>query len=446
MSQLAPVAQDELESLTRRILDSARAQGATAAETAVSASAGLSVNVRLGEVETIEYQRDRSLSLTCYRGQSHGSASTADFSDYAIEQTVAKACSIAGFTAEDPAAGLADKSRMATELPDLSLYHPWGIDANDAIELASECESSARDFDARIQNSEGATVSSFTGTRVYGNSHGFVGGFRTSSHSISCAVLASDANGAMERDYWYSSKRAAEDLDAPSVVGEEASRRAVARLGARKLSTRTAKVLFPARLARGLIGHCLGALSGGAQYRKASFLLDAKGQQVFPSFLSIREEPHIEKAFGSVPMDGEGVATYARDLIADGVVQDFILSSYSARRLGLETTANAGGIQNMVVTAGSADHAELIRDMGSGLYVTELIGQGVNAITGDYSRGAAGFWVENGEIAYPVHEITIAGNLIDMYQKLIAIGSDVDRNSKVHCASLLLDELTIAGN
>ena len=289
-------------------------------------------------------------------------------------------------------------------------------------------------------------MSTFVGTRVYGNSHGFVGGFSTSSHGISCSVLAQDASGGMERDYWYSSMRDAGDLESAQSVGEESSRLAVARLGAQKLSTRTAKVLFPARLARGLFGHFFGAISGGAQYRKATFLLEGKGRKVFPDFISVREEPHIPKAFGSVPMDGEGVATYARDVVSSGVVQDYILSTYSARRLGLETTANAGGIQNMVVTPGTRTEQELIKDMGTGLVVTELIGQGVNALTGDYSRGAAGCWVENGEIAYPVHEITIAGNLLDMYTRMLAISSDVDRLSKVHSGAVLLDELTIAGN
>ncbi len=446
MAQLMPAAQTDLEQLARQILDAASAEGATAAETSVSASSGISVNVRLGEVETIEYQRDRSLNLTCYHGSSRGSASTADFSESAIAQTVAKACSIARFTAEDEAAGLADKDRMATSLPDLSLCHPGGIDANTAIDHATRCESAARDFDPRISNSEGAGVNSYVSTRVYGNSHGFVGGFRTSSHGISCSVLAQDEAGAMERDYWYSSMRDASDLESAESVGLEASRRAVARLGARKLSTRTARVLFPARMARGLVGHYLGAISGGAQYRKSSFLLDCKGQKLFPEFFSMREEPHIPKAYGSVPMDGEGVATYARDMIIEGVAQDYVLSSYSARRLGLESTANAGGIQNMVVAPGELTEEELIKEMGTGLIVNELIGQGVNPITGDYSRGAAGFWVENGEIAYPVHEITIAGNLKDMYRSLIAVGSDVNTLSKVHCGSLLLDELTVAGN
>ncbi|MFK8031535.1 MAG: metalloprotease PmbA [Gammaproteobacteria bacterium] len=446
MAELVPVAQSDLENVTRRILDSAAKLGATAAETSVSTGVGISVNVRLGEVETIEYQRDRSLSLTCYQGESRGSASTGDFSEKAIAQTVEKACSIARFTAHDSAAGLADKGRMATSLPDLSLCHPWNVDANEAIKLATECESAARSFDPRIQNSEGAGVSTFVGTRVYGNSHGFVGGFSTSSHGISCSVLAKDDSGGMERDYWYSSMRDVNDLESARFVGEESSRRAVARLGARKLSTRSAKVLFPARLARGLFGHFFGAISGGAQYRKSTFLLEGKGRKVFPDFVSIREEPHIPKAFGSVPMDGEGVATYARDVVADGVVQDYILSTYSARRLGLETTANAGGIQNMVVTAGTRTEQELIRDMGTGLIVNELIGQGVNPLTGDYSRGAAGFWVENGEIAYPVHEITIAGNLNDMYSRMLAVSSDVDRLSKVHCGAVLLDDLTIAGN
>lgn len=446
MSVTLPVESSELEQIASRMLEEASSAGATSAETSISVTGGFSVNVRLGEVETVEYQRDRGLTLTAYIGQCRGSASTADFSHEALRETAEKAVSIAKFTSPDEASGLADAKRMATDLPDLSLSHPWGIDTDQAIEMAVQCEQAARGFDSRIRNSEGAAVNTYLSSRMYGNSHGFVGGFQTSSHGLSCSVLASEDTQQMERDYWYSSMRDAKDLEAAVSVGEEAARRAVARLGARKLTTRNAKVLYPPHIARSLFGHFLGAISGGSQYRRSSFLLDGIGKKVFPEFISIEENPHIPKAFGSVPMDAEGVATYRRDVVSNGVVQDYIMGSYSARRLGRESTANAGGIQNMIVSSGEQDLDALRKEMGTGLLVSELIGQGVNPTTGDYSRGAAGFWIEDGEIAYPVHEITIAGNLLDMYQRLIAVGSDIDRRSKVHCGSVLLDELKIAGD
>jgi PmbA protein len=436
----------ELEAPVRRALERASALGASAAEAGVTAETGLSTTVRLGEVETLEYHRDRGIVVTVYFGQCKGSASSADTSMDAIDEAVAKACSIARHTAEDDCAGLAPAERMATHLPDLDLLHPWSLSPDDMIELATRCEASALAVDSRIDNSEGATLSSHERRRVYGNSHGLVAGYPSSYHSVSCSVIARDDSG-MQRDYWYSAARDPADLKSAESIGQTAGERTVRRLGARKLSTRTAPVLFPPNLARGLIGHFLGAIQGGAQYRRTSFLLDAAGQQVFPSFVSICERPLIPKGVGSAAMDSEGVATANRDLLQDGVLAGYILGSYSARKLGLETTGNAGGVHNILVNGrAGADQASLMGDMGTGFLVTELIGQGVNPTTGDYSRGAAGYWIENGEVAYPVHEITIAGNLIDMYMNLVAIGEDADVQSNVRCGSILLESMTIAGN
>ncbi|NNF15813.1 MAG: metalloprotease PmbA [Gammaproteobacteria bacterium] len=446
MSLKLPLNRQDLVDLANRICDLASSMGATAAETSLSVNTGMAVNVRLGEVETLEYQRDRGIGVTVYFDQCKGSASSSDFSDEALHKSVSKACSIARFTAADPAAGLPLEADMATDLMDLQLYHPWDITPSEAIELAQTCETAARDADVRIRNSEGASVNSHRTTRVYGNSHGFADGFSMTSHSVSCAVLAADDDGAMERDYWYSSVRDPGEMESAVAVGREAARRAVARLGAKKIPTCTAPVLFPAILARSLVGHFLGAISGASQYRKTTFLLDAKGTRIFPKFVNIVEDPHIPKAFGSVPMDAEGVTTRRRDLVSDGVLLDYVMSSYSARRLGLKTTGNAGGIHNMLVASGEHDFDGLLQQMNTGLLLTELIGQGVNSTTGDYSRGAAGFWVENGAIAYPVHEITIAGNLLDMYQRLVGIGTDIDTRTKIRCGSMLLDDLTIAGN
>ncbi|HEY8539856.1 MAG TPA: metalloprotease PmbA, partial [Steroidobacteraceae bacterium] len=380
-----------------------------------------------------------------YRGRRKGAASTADLSPKAIRETVAKAVSIAGFTAEDEFAGLPDPDTIARDIPDLDLCHPWNIEADEARDLAVACEAAALSFDKRIANSEGATLSSHRGLRVFGNTLGFLAGYPSTLHSLSCVVVAQE-NGDMQRDYWYSSVRDWRELESGESIGKHAAMRALRRLHARKLATTTAPVLFVPELARGLIGHFLNAVRGGSQYRRASFLLGAAGQQVFPEWMQISERPHIKKGLGSAPFDSEGVATRDRELVQDGVLTGYILSTYSARKLGLKTTGNAGGVHNLIVKPGPDDFSALLRRMGRGLVVTELMGQGVNGVTGDYSRGAAGFWVENGEIAYPVHEITIAGNLKDMLRNIVAVGNDVDARGSIRTGSILLDSLTIAGD
>jgi len=441
----ASLARRDLERLVMLALEEARAERATQAEVGVSVDTGLSVSVRLGEVETLEYQRDRGLGVTVYIDRRKGSASTADLGVEAVRETVRKACSIASFTAADACAGLADAELMARDVPDLSLSHPWEITPEAAIEIARACEAAALAVDERVRNSEGASLSTHRGTRVYGNSHGFIGGFESTGHSLSCAVVASEGEE-MQRDYWYTTARDWRELENTEAVGRTSAERTAARLGSRKLSTRRAPVLFAPEIARGFFGHFLAAVHGGSQYRKSSFLLGAAGQQVFPTFLQILERPHIPKAVASSAFDNEGVATRDRDLVSDGVLQGYILSAYSARKLGLMTTGNAGGTHNLIVPHGSEDQAALLRRMGTGLLVTELMGQGVNVVTGDYSRGASGFWVEEGAIQYPVHEITIAGNLRDMMLNVVAIGSDVDLRGGVRTGSVLIGEMTIAGD
>ena len=454
LSQQSPARQEvdgsripELKDIVSDALARARALGATQAEADVSLQKGLTTTVRLGEVETVEYQRDRGMGVTVYFGKRKGSASTADLSARAVAETVEKACDIARYTAEDQCAGLADPDELARDIPDLDLDHPWDISPEQAVELARGCEAAGRAVDPRITNSEGATVGSHRGVRVYGNSHGFLAGYPSSSHSVSC-VLLSQVGDDMQRDYWYSSARDARDLESAESIGRRAGERAVTRLGARKIATQKARVLYAPEVARGLIGHFLGAIRGSSQYRKSSFLLGAAGQQVFPSFLELRERPHIRKGLGSSPFDGEGVATRDRELVGDGTLQGYVLGSYSARKLGLKTTGNAGGTHNLLVDSksGGVPIDTLMRELGTGLLVTELMGQGVNGVTGDYSRGASGYWVENGSSIYPVHEITIAGNLKDMYRNIAAIGSDVDLRGSVRVGSILIDEMTIAGD
>jgi PmbA protein len=428
-------------------LQEARQQGASQYEVDASVSQGLSTTVRLGEVDTIEYQRDRGLAVTVYFGRRKGSASTADLGRDAVRATVQKACAIARYTAEDPYAGLVEPEYLAREIPDLDLDHPWGLAAEDAIAIARRCEEAGRAVDPRITNSEGASVSSQRHLGVYGNSLGFLAGFAGTSHSVSCSLIA-QLGDQMQRDYWYSTARDPVDLDRPETVGATAGERALARLGARKLATRKAPVLYSPDMARGLYRHFIGAIRGPSQYRKASFLLNAAGEQVFPQFLQMHERPHILKGLASAPFDDEGAATRDRELVQNGILQGYVLGSYSARRLGLKTTGNAGGIHNLIVEASgdSPDHDALMRRMGSGLLVTELMGQGVNGVTGDYSRGASGFWVENGAIAYPVHEITIAGTLREIYRNIVAVGSDVDARGGIRCGSVLIGEMTIAGD
>lgn len=434
----------ELEGLVTLALDEAKRLGVDQAEVVVTHDKGLAATARLGDVESLEYTNDRGIGITLYKDSCKGSASTSDISPAAIREAVAKALSFAGVTANDEYAGLADAEFMCTDIKDLDLDHPWGIEAADAIALAIEAEAAALQHDKRVSNSEGATVSTNRGTRAYGNTHGFLGSFSRTSHNITCVVLA-ESDGVMQRDYYYTSSRDPDELDDPALVGRTAATRVVSRLGARKIATTRAPVLYVPDIARGFIGHLIGAIAGGAQYRRSSFLLGAVGETLFPEFVNIEERPHLPKGMASAPYDGEGVATYDRDIVSDGVLQGYVLSSYSARRLGLKTTANAGGTQNLIVPGGGDDRESLIREMGTGLVVEELIGQGVNVVTGDYSRGAVGQWVENGEIQYPVHEVTIAGNLRDLYQRITAIGSDQDTRGGIRCGSVLVGEMTIAG-
>lgn len=436
----------ELQSVASLALAEARTRGASQCEVDASLNRGLNATVRLGEVDIVEYQRDRGIDVTVYFGQRKGSASTADLSEQAVRATVEKACAIARYTAEDKFAGLPDPDALARDIPDLDLNHPWSLEPEAAVELARACEAAGLAVDARLTNSEGATVSSQQDVRVHGNSDGFLGGYGSTSHTVSCVLIA-QANEDMQRDYWFSTARDAADLGSIESIGRKAGERALARLASRKLSTQRAPVLFAADIARGLLGHFTAAIRGTAQYRQSSFLLDAVGQRIFPSFFQIQERPHIPKGLASVPFDSEGVATRDRDLVRDGVLQGYVLSSYSARKLGLKTTGNAGGNHNLIVSAPGHAMAfdALLEQMRNGLLVTELMGQGVNPVTGDYSRGASGFWVENGAITYPVHEITIAGNLKDMYRHIAAVGTDVDVRGAIRTGSVLLEELTIAG-
>jgi PmbA protein len=447
-NRVALLTESDLKTSVELALAHARQLGASEAEVGVSMDTGLSVTARMRDVETLEYHRDRGMGVTLYRGKRKGSASTADLREQAIRETVAKAYSIASFTAEDPCAGLPDAESLATDIPDLDLNHPWGIEPDAARDLAVACEAAALDVDTRISNSEGATLSSHQGLRVFGNSLGFVAGYASTMHSLSCAVIGQQ-NGEMQRDYWYSSVRDYRDLESATSIGERAAKRTLERLGARQIATCVAPVLFVPELARGLIGSFLGAIRGGSQYRRASFLLDTAGQTIFPDWFSCSERPHLMKALGSAPFDSEGVATKDRTLVDHGVLTGYVLSTYSARKLGSTTTGNAGGVHNLLVETGSStgayDFAGLLKQMNRGLVVTELMGSGINGVTGDYSRGAAGFWVENGELAYPVHEITIAGNLKDMFRNLVAVGSDIDARGGIRTGSILLESMTVAG-
>jgi PmbA protein len=436
----------ELEQVVAAALTGAKQAGASQAEADASLQKGLNVTVRMGEVDTIEYHRDRGMAVTVYFGHSKGSASTADLRAEAVKETVAKACAFARHTAADECAGLADAEALAHEIPDLDLDHPWSVEPDEAVQLARNCEAAGLAVCKQMKNSEGATLTSHRGVRVYGNSLGFLHGYASTSHSLSCALVAQDGAD-MQRDYWYSVARRAGALETGETIGRRAAQRALARLGARRLSTRRAAVLYSPETARGMFGHFLGAIRGSAQYRRSSFLLGAAGETVFPTFVQLQERPHLPQGLASAPFDGEGVATRDRQLVRDGVLDGYLLGSYSARKLGLKTTGNAGGVHNLLAssTAPAADFEALLARLGTGLYVTELMGQGVNGVTGDYSRGASGFWVEGGQIAYPVHELTIAGNLREMYRNIVALGTDIDRLGTVQCGSMLLADLTIAG-
>ena len=444
MQSIAALNEQELSELAQQALALAKQQGADAAEVSVSRSSGLSVTVRLGEVETVEHNRDKNLVISVYTGKRTGSASTSDFAAASVADSVRAACAIAKYTADDPCAGLADPQRLASKAMELDLYHPWSLDVEQAVDLATECEDAARNADPRIANSEGATINSHGGREVYANSNGFSGTSTGSRHSISCAVVG-EQDGSMQRDYWYSAHRVPERLQLAAEVGEIAAQRTVRRLGARRIKTCRVPVIYEAPVARGLLSHLVGAVRGPSLYRRASFLLDHKGKQVFPEWVRIHEQPHLPQAYGSAWFDNDGVATVARDLVDQGVLQGYVLDVYSGCKLGMATTGNAGGVRNLTIEPNAGALPDLLREMGRGLLVTELIGHGVNIVTGDYSRGAAGYWVENGEIQYPVEEITVAGNLRDIFRNLAAVGSDLDDRGNIRSGSWLIADLAVAG-
>ncbi|WP_019397499.1 metalloprotease PmbA [Pseudoxanthomonas sp. GW2] len=435
---------DRLAEISQRLLARARALGASQAEVSCSEERGLNVSVRMGEVETVESSNDRGIAVTVYFGKRKGSASTADLHESSLEATVEQACAIARHTEDDEAAGLADPELMAREFPDLDTWHPWRLDADEAVELALACEAAGREADPRVANSDGASFGSGESLAVYANSHGFVGRERETQHSLGLALIAGHGE-AMQRDGWYSIGLARQDLESPAAIGRRAAERAVSRLDPRSVATGEYPVLFSAEVARSLVGHLLGAVSGGALYRKASFLLDSVGTRLFPEWLSIHERPLLPHGLRSSAFDADGVATRDNPLVVDGVLRRYVLGSYSARKLGLQTTGNAGGVHNLEVSANAGTLQDMLRGMGRGLLVTELMGQGVNPVTGDYSRGAAGFWVEDGQIAFPVDELTIAGNLRTMFAAVEAVGSEVDPRSHIRTGPILVGKMTVAG-
>ncbi|ERK17398.1 MAG: metalloprotease PmbA [Pantoea sp.] len=432
-----------LEQAVAQALELAKAS-TDGAEVAVTKTTGIGVSTRYGEVENVEFNSDGALGITVYHQNRKGSASSTDLSPDAIKRTVQAAIDIARYTSSDPNAGPADRDLLAFEAPDLDLYHPWEIDADRAIELAAQAEQAALQADKRITNTEGGSFNSHVGIKVFGNSHGMLQSYCSSRHSLSSCVIA-EQNGEMERDYAYTIGRDINDLQSADWVGAECARRVLSRLAPRKLSTMQAPVIFAPEVATGLFGHLVGAISGSSVYRKSTFLLDALGTQILPEWLTIEEKPHLLKGLASTPFDSEGVRTQARDIIKNGVLQNWLLTSYSARKLGLQSTGHAGGIHNWRIAGQGHSFADLLKQMGRGLVVTELMGQGVSAITGDYSRGAAGYWVENGEIQYPVSEITIAGNLKDMWRNMVTVGNDIETRSNIQCGSVLLPEMKIAG-
>jgi PmbA protein len=436
---------DRFREIVREALALARSRGASAAETEVSESIGQSVTVRQGEVETIEYTRDKGLSLTVYIGQQRGHASTTDLSAQAIRDTIDKALTIARFTAADDCAGLADPELLARDFPDLDLYRPWGVGVDGSIELARECEAAAFAVDKRITNSEGASIGTSESHFIYGNSLGFLAGYPSSRHHISCAVIAGK-DDSMQRDDWYTSGRDPDTLERADSVGSKAGQRALRRLGARKIDTTQAPVLYEAPLASGLLGHFVSGASGGNLYRKSSFLVDALGKPIFSERVTLAERPHLPGGLASTAFDEEGVATHMRNVVERGVLQGYFLGTYSARKLGMRSTGNAGGSHNLVLEAGELNFDGLLKRMGRGLLVTELLGMGVNMVTGDYSRGAAGFWIEDGAIAFPVEEVTIASNLKKMFLDVEAVGNDVIVRGSRISGSVLIGQMTIAGD
>jgi PmbA protein len=433
-----------LEQAAEIALQQAKKQGATAAEVGVSHSNGLSVSVRQGEVETLEYNNDKGLGLTVYYGQSKASASTSDMRPEAIEETVKAALAIAKHTEEDECAGLADADLMATEFPDLSLYHPWDIDAEKAIAIATECEQAGLEVSSKITNSEGSSLSSHQSGYVYANSHGFVGNTISTRHSLVCTLIADDDRG-MQRDYWYDMARDAADMKSAHYIGQRAAENTLRRLNAKTVKTGNYPVIFAADIAPSLFGKFISAIRGSALYRKSSFLLDHIDKQVFPEFIHIHEQPYLSKGLASAAFDGDGVATKTRDLVTDGLLKSYVLDTYSARKLKLQTTGNAGGVRNLTIDSGELGFEALLKEMGTGILVTETMGMGVNITTGDYSQGAAGFWVENGEIQYPIDEITIASNLREMFMGIQAVGNDIESRGSTRTGSVWIDNMMVAG-
>ncbi len=441
----SPFAKERYADLVEDALKHALQSGADAAEVSISYEKGFTVSARNDDVETLEHHQGKGFGVTVYHETRQGHASTSDLSISAIKQAVQHACGIARYAGQDKCAGLPDQALLAQHYPDLELYHPWDISPTKAIEMAIECESVAREQDARIKDSEGAAVSTFDNYTLLANSDGFVGGYSSSEHSISCTVVAEE-NNEMQRDHEYTLARRPSDLDDHVLVAKRAAERTVQRLGARKLSTRRCPVIYHAPYAKGLLRSFLSAISGGAQYRQSSFLLDHIEQQVFPEHIHIHQRPHLLAAMGSAPFDREGVVTRDLDYVKDGVLQNYILNTYSARRLGLQTTGNSGGAFNLEINHCDKNLLHLLQEMDTGLLITDLMGQGVNMVTGDYSRGASGYWIENGQMQYPVEEITVAGNLRDMFMGLQYIGNDIDRRGNIHTGSILINQMTIAGH
>lgn len=435
---------EQAQSALDSVISQATNLGASAAEAGLSSSGGLSIAVRNGELESIEHQQDKVLTLSTYRGQRKGTATTTDFSLKSLEETVAAADRIARYGEEDPFAGLIDPSYLATEIPDLDLDHQWEIDAESAIELAKTCDATARAVDARVDQVDDVSVNQHRGLRGYASSAGFNHAYYGTRHSMSCVVVGKGESG-MQRGYWYSSARNANDIEAPEAIGARAGERTIAKLGATKIATETVPVIFEAPLAGGLIGHLVSAVSGGSLYRGASFLVDSAGKSIFPAHVNITEAPHLSGALGSAPFDSEGAKTCERKLIDAGVLTGYVLESYAARRLELAPTGNAGGVHNLIVSHADLNFDELVAQMGRGLIVTDLMGFGINLVTGDYSRGASGFWVEGGEIAYPVEEITIAGNLGEMFKHFVTSANDVDKRGNIRSGSILIESMTVAG-
>jgi PmbA protein len=439
-----PIEQTDLYQLVSDVIAKAQNKGATAVEVGASVDAGYSVTVRLGEIDVLEYHRDKGIAISVYFGLRRGSASTSDTSPHALATTIEKACHIAQFTSEDPCSGLPPAELMAVNYPELDLYFPWELSVEDAINLTREVEAKGMALDKRINNSEGASLNTHVGFRVIGNSLGFMGGVASSRHNISCALVA-EANDQMERDYSYTVARDQNDLEDLNALSQKVAMRTVQRLGARRIKTQKVPVIFDSEIAPSIIGHFISAISGGSLYRNASFLLDHLGKKVFPDFLTFTEKPHLLKGLSSTPFDTEGVKTTERILVDKGILQGYVLSHYSAQKLKMQSTGNAGGLHNLAISTSNKNLSALLKQMDRGLLITEVMGQGVNIVTGDYSRGAFGFWVENGEIQYPVNEITIASNLKDMFNNIVSIGNDVNRNSGIQTGSILISEITVGG-